>query len=750
MKAKRTRRHEVVAVVERQRSSQTSLKIPRIEKSQENYKTIKHALDENILFNDCSPDQIELMILAMKPRKVHKGFKIIKEGDEGFNFYVVHKGKFQFSKAGKVLGECKGGDCFGELALLFNAPRAASVTSVETCEVWKLDRHTFRHIIESSYKVKFHRIKIALKRSSLFSNYPDEKIEQLSALAHYQSFRKGDVIIKKGDKGNIFYVIVAGQVQVTKAGADLNDTIFGAGDYFGEGSLMTNQPRNANVIAIEETDLVAIDRQCFDKFLGNQLKLLDENLGLRVLKSVEVLQDLKGDQFEELWENLTTEEFKKGKTVFSQGDNGKSFYIIKKGSVDIVCEEDGLTTVISTLKTGSYFGEMALLDNVPRQASAVCKTDCTFFTIGRATFETLFGPLKKLQKQKRVRKKELKKASLLMTQGERTDDESTQVEEERVTIKYEDLVMLDVLGTGTFGVVKLVQHVETSETYALKILQKQQIVSYQQQDNVMNEKNILMQSNHPFILKLHATYQDPNRLFMLLELVQGGELFTLLHNADKKRLPNEHAKFYAACVVDGLHYLHSKDIIYRDLKPENLMIDTEGYIKIVDFGFAKKVTGQTFTLCGTPEYLAPELVLQKGHNRAADYWAVGVLIYEMIRGHSPFADLNRNEQITVCRNIVRRKYNFSKSFPPDARDIVNRLLQKNPHDRLGMNSDAKEIKDHAWFKKTNFKILRERKVETPWKPEVSSNLDTSNFDEYEEDIVEVEYDGNDQSWAAKF
>lgn len=742
MKARRARRHEVVAVIPDQISQQASIKIPRIEKSRENYALIKHALDDNILFNDCSPEQIDLIILAMKPRKVPKNFRIIKEGGEGFNFFVIRKGKFKFSKKGKTLGECKGGDCFGELALLFGAPRAATVTSLESAEVWKLDRYTFRRILDSSDKIKQHRVRIALSRSPLFTDFDEDKLEQLAGQAHYQSFRKGDVVINKGDEGKIFYIVVAGQVQVTKAGEDMNDTVFGSGDYFGERALMTNEPRNANVIAIEETDLIAIDRQTFEKFLGSKMQLLDQNLGLRVLKSIELLQDLTNEQFEELWDNISTETYKQGKVVFKQGDIGKNFYIIKSGNVDIVRQENGKEIHISTLKTGSHFGEMALLDNEPRAASATCTTQCTFFTVGRDRFETLFGPLKSMEHKKELRKKQLKKASLKSSGA----DTSGMKDE----IKYADLVMLSILGTGTFGVVKLVQHATSSETYALKILQKQQIVQYQQQENVMNEKNILMQSTHPFILRLFATYQDKNRLYMLLELVQGGELFTLLHNSENKRLPDDHARFYAACVVDALHYLHDLSIVYRDLKPENLMIDTHGYIKVVDFGFAKKVTSQTFTLCGTPEYLAPELVLQKGHNRAVDYWAIGVLIYEMIRGHSPFADLARNEQITVCRNIVRRKYSFSKSFPPAARDIVNRLLQKNPHERLGMNSDAGEIKKHPWFKKTDFETLRAKKLSTPWKPDVSDNTDVSFFDEYEEEIQELEYSGNDQSWADKF
>ena len=157
----------------------------------------------------------------------------------------------------------------------------------------------------------------------------------------------------------------------------------------------------------------------------------------------------------------------------------------------------------------------------------------------------------------------------------------------------------------------------------------------------MHEKNVMVEARHPFILKLVCTYQDQTRLYMLMELCLGGELFSLLHYhggaSDANGLDVGQTRFYSSCVLDGLAYLHSRKICYRDLKPENLLIDDEGYIKIVDFGFAKVIEGKSYTLCGTPEYLAPEIVLAKGHNKGVDYWALGVLIYEMRHSHSPFA-----------------------------------------------------------------------------------------------------------------
>ncbi len=200
---------------------------------------------------------------------------------------------------------------------------------------------------------------------------------------------------------------------------------------------------------------------------------------------------------------------------------------------------------------------------------------------------------------------------------------------------------------GTFGRVKLVQSKKSGSVYALKIMYKSHIIKSHQQRNIMNEKNIMAECKHPFLLQLFRTFQDENRIYMLLELVQGGELWSLLYKnirlIGRSKLGGFNATaslFYAGCVTSALQYLHLHEIAYRDLKPENLLLDNLGYLKVVDFGFAKKIPyykdkelkARSYTLCGTPEYLAPELVVNAGHTQAVDCWALGILIYELILG----------------------------------------------------------------------------------------------------------------------
>ena len=194
-----------------------------------------------------------------------------------------------------------------------------------------------------------------------------------------------------------------------------------------------------------------------------------------------------------------------------------------------------------------------------------------------------------------------------------------------------ELELLETLGVGSFGTVRLVRHIESNELYALKQLSKATVVLTRQQKNIRAERKVLFDTDHPFVIRLAATFQDDDSVYMLTELVQGGELFRRMHGdgTEENPLPLTDTQFCAACLASVLSYIHERQIAYRDIKPENLLIDAEGYLKVVDWGFAKHVEGRTFTVCGTPEYLAPESIKGTGHSPAVDCWAFGIIIYEV-------------------------------------------------------------------------------------------------------------------------
>ncbi|XP_026640742.1 cAMP-dependent protein kinase catalytic subunit PRKX isoform X2 [Microtus ochrogaster] len=252
------------------------------------------------------------------------------------------------------------------------------------------------------------------------------------------------------------------------------------------------------------------------------------------------------------------------------------------------------------------------------------------------------------------------------------------------------------VGTGTFGRVNLVKEKTGRRYYALKIMSIPDVIRLKQEQHVQNEKAVLKEINHPFLVKLFWTGHDNRFLYMLMEFVPGGELFTYLRN--RGHFSSIAAIFYSTEIVCAIEYLHSKEIVYRDLKPENILLDREGHIKLTDFGFSKKLVDRTWTLCGTPEYLAPEVIQSKGHGRAVDWWALGILIFEMLSG-----------------------------------DLIKKLLVVDRTRRLGsMKNGVEDIKRHRWFRGVEWESVPQRKLKPPIVPKLSGDGDTSNFETYPE------------------
>ncbi len=297
------------------------------------------------------------------------------------------------------------------------------------------------------------------------------------------------------------------------------------------------------------------------------------------------------------------------------------------------------------------------------------------------------------------------------------------------------------LGTGSFGRVHLVRSVHNGRYYAIKVLKKAQVVKMKQVEHTNDERRMLKLVEHPFLIRMWGTFQDSRNLFMVMDYIEGGELFSLLRKS--RRFPNPVAKFYAAEVTLALEYLHGHNIIYRDLKPENILLDRNGHIKITDFGFAKEVPDVTWTLCGTPDYIAPEVVTTKPYNKSVDWWSLGILIYEMLTGYTPFYDptpMKTYENILVC-NV---KYNI-EYLHPDAIDLLQRLITKDLTRRLGnLQNGAKDIKDHPWFGEVVWERLLNKDIETPYEPPIQTGVgDSSLFDRYPEERWDYGAQGQD-------
>nr|XP_023868238.1 serine/threonine-protein kinase N2-like [Salvelinus alpinus] len=319
-----------------------------------------------------------------------------------------------------------------------------------------------------------------------------------------------------------------------------------------------------------------------------------------------------------------------------------------------------------------------------------------------------------------------------LTQGRptRTLSTSSLRRQSKGPLCLQDFKLIAVLGRGHFGKVLLSEYKRTGSVYAIKALKKGDIVSRDEVDSLMCEKRIfetVNSSHHPFLVNLFACFQTPEHVCFVMEYTAGGDLMMHIH-ADVFTEPR--AVFYAACVVLGLQFLHDHKIVYRDLKLDNLLLDTQGYVKIADFGLCKEGMGygdRTSTFCGTPEFLAPEVLTDTSYTRAVDWWGLGVLVYEMLVGESPFPGDDEEE---VFDSIVNDEVRYSRSLSTEAIGIMRRLLRRNPERRLGSGEkDADDVKKQPFFRGVDWEALLQRRLPPPFVPNIRGREDVSNFDE---------------------
>ncbi|EGC46623.1 protein kinase [Histoplasma capsulatum var. duboisii H88] len=305
----------------------------------------------------------------------------------------------------------------------------------------------------------------------------------------------------------------------------------------------------------------------------------------------------------------------------------------------------------------------------------------------------------------------------------------------------DDFALQRTLGTGSFGRVHLVQSRHNQRFYAIKVLKKEQVVRMKQVEHTNDERRMLQRVKHPFLITLWGTFQDANNLYMVMDFVEGGELFSLLRKS--QRFPNPVAKFYAAEVTLALEYLHDHHIIYRDLKPENLLLDRHGHLKITDFGFAKEVKDITWTLCGTPDYLAPEVVSSKGYNMSVDWWSLGILIFEMLCGFTPFWD--GGSPMNIYKNITKCHVKYPPYMHPDAQDLLSQLITPDLTVRLGnLHGGSQDVKNHPWFAEVTWDRLARKDIDAPYIPPVKGGQgDASQFDMYPEETEAYGAEGDD-------
>ncbi|UJR16199.1 hypothetical protein I4U23_003109 [Adineta vaga] len=297
---------------------------------------------------------------------------------------------------------------------------------------------------------------------------------------------------------------------------------------------------------------------------------------------------------------------------------------------------------------------------------------------------------------------------------------------EKTSVKPDDFEFRTCIGKGSFGKVYLARHKTEDMIYAVKVVSKALIKRKREERHIMAERDVLVKNTrHPFLVSLQYSFQTPDKLYFVMDFVNGGELF--FHLQQERAFSEQRARFYAAEITSAIGYLHKLDIIYRDLKPENILLDREGHIRLTDFGLCKVMLssegreGRTGTFCGTPEYLAPEVLRRETYTKAVDWWCLGSVLYEMLCARPPFYSRDVNE---MYDNILNRTLRFIGNISERAKHLIEQLLRKSPSERLGSGpEDVAEIKRQPFFDQIDWEKLEVKKIPPPWKPSVTSSTD---------------------------
>ncbi|XP_060688143.1 cGMP-dependent protein kinase 2 isoform X2 [Hemiscyllium ocellatum] len=625
-----------------------SLERARVRKDSGVKKLVTDALNRNQFLKRLETQQIRDMVECMYEKIYQHGDYVIKQGEPGNHLFVLAEGKLEVLQNNKILTSISIWTTFGELAILYNCTRTASVKALSRVKTWVLDQDVFRNIMRGTAQARHDQYRNFLRSVSLLKNLPEDKLAKIVDCLEVEYYDKGDYIIREGEEGSTFFILANGKVKVTQSTEYHIEPqlikVLQRGDYFGEKALISDDVRSANIIADENyVECLVIDRETFNQTVGT---------------------------FDELQNYL------QGYVAELTRDDEK-----RHASQSHSCWQ------ISTHVQGA---EISL--EMIRLKEKV------------ATFSS--------------------------------------------TSPFRNLEIITTLGVGGFGRVELVKMKNEDVTFAVKCIKKKYIVDTRQQEHIHSEKKILEEACSPFIVRLFRSFKDNKYVYMLLEACLGGEIWSILR--DRGCFDEFTAKFCTSCVTEAFDYLHRIGVIYRDLKPENLMLDSEGYIKLVDFGFAKKIgKGQkTWTFCGTPEYVAPEIILNKGHDFGVDFWSLGILVFELLTGSPPFSGFDQMMTYNLILKGVE-KLDFPKKVTKRPEEMIRRLCKQNPTERLGnLKNGINDIKKHRWFSGFNWEGLKARTLPSPLKRELKGPTDYRYFDTYppDKDIPPDELSGWDKDF----
>mmetsp|Transcript_46272 Transcript_46272/g.82175 ORF Transcript_46272/g.82175 Transcript_46272/m.82175 type:complete len:822 (+) Transcript_46272:164-2629(+) len=749
----------------------------------------------------------ELPIIAKRCAKEHwqKGATLIKQGDTGSTLFVISKGMCSVFVDDQEVAGLSVGDFFGESSLLRDDPCSSTIVADTPVSALKITRELFeqlglpdkvevteRHaVVAGAARVVATKppspktaeekelIKKALKtneRLQTFARLNEGMMQKMADVAWKESVKAGTKIIKEGDlDADYFYIVQEGLFEASVAASSSNGHsaeavvalrnsgnaflgVLAPGQSFGELALLYLAPRAATVKAQVDSVVWVIDRNNFKEIMQNA-NADNAKQYIKYLENLDAFKPLDQKCKIEVAKALVECSFTKDEVIFEQGEAGDIFYVLLEGEVSLVRNKKEAKRLTAMPEKAQFFGERALLKNEPRKATAKVVSDSAkALSLDNDSFQMLLKSYPEASDANRMSSawsaaysKPWEDAASLVRSSQ-TSMTSFSALNDQPPVKMQDLTKLGVLGTGGFGLVDLVEHNKTGKTYALKTVSKGYIVKCGMQTGIMQEKHIhFMMAHSRFIIKLYDTYNGDQSVYFLLEAALGGELY---RTYKKKRFAGseDHARFYVAGVTIALDHLHKEKVMYRDLKPENVMLSETGHVKLTDMGLAKVCPGKTYTTCGTPEYFAPEVITATGYTCATDWWALGVFLFELMAGKTPF---EAPQPMAIYTKVFKgiQAVDIPECMLGDCVDLVKGLLVQTASQRLPMKKGGtKLLKDHRFFEDFDWKAMEDLTLEPPYVPEVKNKKDLSNFkrDTPHKMPKQLAYTDDGSGWDAEF
>ena len=596
-------------------------------------KVIEHILHITYDDNNSNIGKIPLFSIATHDQKIklanyiyretHLENKIVYEkGDISNCIYILKDGSINIKKDGKSIKTLNKGDYFGVLETLGNSNRITEAVPKEKTHLLNIPINSLKTLYGDNYRsvLALSLIKSAFNNNAHLQKLNLKFLDEIFNLINFKYYEKETEVIKSGEPKNSFIVVtIEGELvesSTNKTICPRNNVLFGKEIYDEDTSKNTSsiKCKPYSLLAIIKSSDLKQHFKCSLKMLGEKSSFIEQ------LKKVNLFKNFTNAKLENLSKKIKVEKVPNGKNVITQGEEGTRFYIVKKGLVDIFVKDK----YIRTMNENEYLGERALFFKEPRSATAKAHGDVEVYYLEKNDFETVI--------EKNL--KDYLKDRLYLQDN---------------TVQLADLVYYMKLGSGSYGNVSLVKSSKNKFFYAIKNISCKQILYSQLHANLELERSILVKIDHPFIVKLVKTMKDKNYVYFLMDYIKGKELFDVIR--DIGLLNKFQTQFYGASIMLAVQYLHERKFIYRDIKPENIMVLGNGFIKLIDFGTAKAINDRTKTIIGTPHYMAPEVILGEGYSFKVDFWSIGICMYEFMCGGVPFGE-NHEEAMDVYLSII--------------------------------------------------------------------------------------------------